>query len=102
MVCPLPVACGAAADTAQQACTVMLAFLVSQSGCPTEYNLTVQVGSEARALRPAMLRAEVAYRARLLAGCQCAAALPLTTAPLTTRIEDGPPPDLWRGRKSGL
>lgn len=83
MVVLLVLATGAAAYAALQACAVRVALLEGLSGCPTEDERAVETELEALALRRAALRNEVAYRERLIAGRQCEAALPSTTAPLT-------------------
>lgn len=82
-VCLLVMATGAAAYAALQACAVRLALLEGLNGCPTAEELALEQELEALALRRAALRSEVAYRERVLAGRQCEAALPSTTAPLT-------------------
>lgn len=79
----LVVASGAAAYAALQACALRLSLLEGLSGCPTEDELALEAELEALALRRVALLSEAAYRERLLAGRQCEAALPSTTAPLT-------------------
>jgi hypothetical protein len=79
----LAVASGAAAYATLQSCAVRLGFLSGLNGCPTEAELALERElAELAALRSS-LRAEVAQRERLLAGRQCDAVLPSTTAPLT-------------------
>lgn len=79
----LVAASAAAAYAALQSCAVRLQILSGLSGCPTEAELALENElAELSALR-ASLRAEIAYRERLLAGRQCDAVLPSTTAPLT-------------------
>lgn len=74
---------GAAAFAALQSCAVRLDILSGLSGCPTEAELSLETELEELASLRSSLRAEVAKRERLLAGRQCDAVLPSTTAPLT-------------------
>lgn len=79
----LVLASAAAAYATLQSCAVRLEFLSGLSGCPTEAELALEAELAEHAALRASLRAEIANRERLLAGRQCDAVLPSTTAPLT-------------------
>ncbi len=79
----LLLASGAAAFAALQSCAVRLNLLSHLSGCTTEADLAIEAELAELALIRASLRSEIANRERRLAGRQCQAALPSTTAPLT-------------------
>lgn len=79
----LVIASGAAAFAALQACAVRMDLLAELSGCPTENDLAIEAELAELAVIRASLRSQIANRQRMLAGRQCQAALPSTTAPLT-------------------
>lgn len=86
----LVIASGAAAFAALQSCAVRLDVLAQLSGCPTDDELAIEAELAELALIRASLRSQIANRQRMLAGRQCHAALPSTTAPLTqTELEAG-------------
>ena len=67
-----------------------LDVLAQLSGCPTDDELAIEAELAELALIRASLRSQIANRQRMLAGRQCHAALPSTTAPLTqTELEAG-------------